>query len=90
MQTVVNGVSDVLWLAALTQQEILRLVRAGVSLCGLSLQQDPSIHALRHASQEEEMAMLNPLKDNPLVVEAAEEVGQMFVWGVKRQLGEGK
>lgn len=36
------------------------------------------------------MAMLNPLKDNPLVVKAAEEVGQMFVWGVKGQLGEGQ
>lgn len=36
------------------------------------------------------MALLDPLKDNPMVVESAEQVGQMFVRGVKGQLGEGQ
>lgn len=34
--------------------------------------------------------MLYPLKDNPQVLNAAEEVGQMFVGGVEGQLGQGE
>lgn len=34
--------------------------------------------------------MLNPLTNNPLVVKTTAEVGQMFIWGVKGQLGEGQ
>ncbi|KAG7235675.1 hypothetical protein INR49_002305 [Caranx melampygus] len=50
--------------------------------------QDPSLHALCHTSQKEEVAMLNSLRHNPVVIKAAEEAGEMFVWGVKGQLGE--
>lgn len=53
VQAAVNCVSYLPWLTALTQQEILRLVGVDVPLCGLSLQQDPSIYALCHTSQEE-------------------------------------
>lgn len=34
--------------------------------------------------------MLNPLRNNPLVVKATEEVGQVLIRGVKGQLGEGQ
>lgn len=71
-------------LTALTQQEVLRQPGADV------LQQDPSIYTLCHASQEEEMAMLDPLEDHLLVLKVGEEVGQVFVRGVKGQLGEGQ
>lgn len=90
MQSIINCVCDLHWLAALTQQEILRQIRADVAPGGLLLQQDPSVYALRHASQEEQMAMLDPLKNEPLVHEAAEEVGQIFIWGVEGQLREGQ
>lgn len=35
------------------------------------------------------MAMLDRLEDRDLVAKAAEEVGQVLVWGVEGQLGEG-
>lgn len=54
------------------------------------MQQDPSLHALRHAPQEEEVAMLNSLRHNPVVIKAAEEAGKVCVRGVKGQLGEGQ
>lgn len=33
--------------------------------------------------------MLNPLRNYPLVAQAAKDEGQMFIRGVKGQLGEG-
>lgn len=54
------------------------------------LQQDRSIYALRHTLEEECLAMLNPLKNNFLVLKVPEEVGQMLIRGVKGQLGEGQ
>lgn len=36
------------------------------------------------------MALLDPLKDDPLVVKAAENAGKMFVWGVEGELGQGR
>lgn len=52
-------------------------------------QQEPGVDAARYALEEEDLAMLNPLEDHPLVLQAPEEVGQLFIRGVKGQLGEG-
>lgn len=53
-------------------------------------QQEPGVDAARYALEEEDLAMLNPLEDHPLVLQAPEEVGQLFVRGVEGQLGEGR
>lgn len=72
----------------LTQQEILRQVRVVAPLQSPLLQQDASIYALRHALEEECLAMLNPLENHPLVFKVPEDAGQLVIRGVKGQLRE--
>lgn len=83
-EAVENGVSDLCGLV--TQQEILRQVRVAAPLRSPLLQQDPSVYALSYALEEECLAMLNPLENQPLVLKVPEEVGQLFIRGVKGQL----
>lgn len=57
-------------------------------VASLLLQQDPSVYALRYALEEECLAMLNPLENHLLLLKVPEDVGQLFIRGVKGQLRE--
>lgn len=90
VQPVVNRISNLPRLAARLQHEILGQVGVHVLSPAVLLQQHPGVHSLRHASQEGQVAVLNPLEDLPLVGEAAEQVRQVRVRGVQGHSGVGR